>query len=55
MQIDLDDTVYSFHLSEINIYAWMINRNLHNYILEELLIFKENEYTTKKTKNKNRM
>ena len=39
MQIDLDDTVYSFHLSEINFYACIINRNLHNYILEEITNF----------------
>ena len=34
IQTDLDDTVYSVYLAEINFYASLINRNLHNYILE---------------------
>ena len=52
MQIDLDDTVYSVYLAEINFYAWLINRNLHNYILEEIINNKEIKYTTKKQKKK---
>ena len=30
IQINLDDTVYSVYLAEINFYAWMINKNLQN-------------------------
>ena len=48
IQIDLDDTVYSVYLAEINFYAWLINRNLHNCVLEEIINNKENKYTTKK-------
>ena len=50
IQIDLDDTVYSVYLAEINFYAWLINRNLHNCVLEEIINSKENKYTTKKQK-----
>ena len=53
MQIDLDDTVYSIYLVEINFYAWMIDRNLHNFMLEEITNNKESKYTTKKQKKKN--
>ena len=49
IQIDLDDTVYSAYLPEINFYAWLINRNLHNYVLEEI-INNEKKYATKKQK-----
>ena len=35
VQIDLYDTVYSVYLAEVNFYAWLINRNLHNYLLED--------------------
>ena len=50
MQIDLDDTVYNVYLAEINFYAQLINRNLHNYILEEILNNEKNKHTTKKQK-----
>ena len=41
---------YSVYLAEINFYGWLINRNLHNYILEEIINNNKNKYTTKKTK-----
>ena len=44
--------IYSVNLAEINFYAWMIVRNLHNYVLKEIINHKENKYTTKKTKQK---
>ena len=46
----LDDTVYSVYLAEINFYAWLINRNLHIYILREITNNKKNKYKTKKQK-----
>ena len=42
--------VYSVYLAEINFYGWLINRNLHNYILEEIINNNKNKYTTKKQK-----
>ena len=50
IQIDLDDTVYTIYLAEINFYAWMIDRNLHNYVLEEIFNSKEIKYIAKKQK-----
>ena len=52
MQINLDNTVCSVYLAEINFYAWMINKNLHNYVLGEIINNKENKYTTKKAKKR---
>ena len=43
IQINLDNTVYSVYLAEINFCAWMINKNLHNYVLEETINNKENK------------
>ena len=48
--IDLDDTVYSVYLAQINFYAWLINRNLHSYILEEIINNEKIIYTPKKQK-----
>ena len=50
IQIDLDDTVYSVYLAEINFYGWLINRNLYNYIPEEIINNEKIKHTTKKTK-----
>ena len=50
VQIDLDDTAYSVYLAEINFHAWLINRNLHNYMPEEIINNVEITYTTKKKK-----
>ena len=54
IQIDLDNTVYSVYLAQINFYAWLINRNLLNYILEETINNEKITCTTKKQKNKNK-
>ena len=54
IQIDLDNTVYSVYLPQINFYAWLINRNLLNYILEETINNEKITCTTKKQKNKNK-
>ena len=35
--IDLEDTVCSVYLAQINFYAWLTNRNLYSYILEEII------------------
>ena len=48
--MDVDNTVYSVYLAQMNFYAWLINRNLHNYILEEVTI---NEKITYKRKKRN--
>ena len=48
--IDLDDTVYSVYLVQINSYAWLINRNLYSYILKELINNEKNYIHTKKKK-----
>ena len=34
----------------MNFYAWLINRNLHNHIPEEIINNKKNMYRTKKQK-----
>ena len=52
MQIDLDNTVYSVYFAQINFYAWLINRNLHIYILEGIINDKKMTYTTKKQKER---
>ena len=44
--------IYSVNLAEINFYAWMIVRNLHNYVLKEIINHKENKYKTKKQNKK---
>ena len=54
IQIDLDNTVYSVYLAQINFYAWLINRNLLNYILEETINNEKITCTTKKQKSKNK-
>ena len=51
IQIDLDNTVYSVYLAQINFYAWLINRNLLNYTLEETINNEKLTCTTKKQKN----
>ena len=51
IQIDLDNTVYSVYLAQINFYAWLINRNLLNYTLEETINNEKITCTTKKQKN----
>ena len=51
--IDLDDTVYSVYLAQINFYAWLINRNLYSNMLEEIINNEKIMYTPKKTKKKN--
>ena len=48
--IDLDDTVYSVYLAQINFYAWLINRNLYSNMLEEIINIEKIMYTPKKTK-----
>ena len=53
IQIHLDDRAYSVYLSEKIFYAWLINRNLHNYTLEETVNHKKITYTTKKKKKEN--
>ena len=50
IQIDLDNTAYSVYLAQINFYTWLINRNLHNYILEEIIDNEKIKYITKKQK-----
>ena len=55
VQINLDDTVYIVYLAEMNFHAWMINKNLHNYVLEEIINNKENKYTTTTTKKKKKL
>ena len=50
--IDLDDTVYSVYLAEINFYAWLTNKNLHSYVLEEIINNEKIVYTPKKKKKK---
>ena len=35
--IDLEDIVCSVYLAQINFYAWLTNRNLYSYILEEII------------------
>ena len=40
--------MYSVYLAQINFYAWLINRNLHNYMLEEILNNGKIKYKTKK-------
>ena len=52
IQIDLDNTVYSVYFAQMNFYAWLINRNLHIYILEEIINNKKITYTTKKQKER---
>ena len=43
--------MYSVYLAQIIFYAWLINRNSHNYILEEFINNEQVTYTTnKKTK-----
>ena len=44
--------IYSVNLAEINFYAWMIVKNLHYYVLKEIINHKENKYTTKKQTKK---
>ena len=44
--------MYSGYLAQINFYAWLINRNLHNYILEEITNNEKITYITKKQKKK---
>ena len=51
IQIDLDNTVYSVYLAQIHFYAWLINRNLLNYTLEETINNEKITCTTKKQKN----
>ena len=46
----MNNTVYSVHLAQINFYACLINRNLHNYILEEIINNEKIKYATKKQK-----
>ena len=48
--MDLENTVYSVYLAQINFYAWLINRNVHNYILEEIIDNEKIKYITKKQK-----
>ena len=42
--------MYSVYLAGINFYAWLIKRNLYNFILEEIINNKEIKYITKKQK-----
>ena len=54
-QIALDSTVYSVYLAQINFYAWLIKRNLHNYILEETINNEKITYTATIKNKKNKL
>ena len=44
--------MYSVYLAQINFYTWLINKNLHNYILEEITNNEKITYITKNQKKK---
>ena len=44
--------IYSVNLAEINFYAWMIVKNLHYYVLKEIINRKQ-VYNKKTNKKKN--
>ena len=50
IQNDLDNTVYSVYLAQINFHAWLINGNLYNYMLEEIINNEKIKYIIKKQK-----